>query len=842
MKQMKNSQGAILKHIFLAGITLLLLFFPLKSGMFFGSDGDWYSQHVAIGESLRQTMLQTGSLIPQFIRLGGGSSIYDFSYYGLLRPDIIFSCLVPGIKMKYIIAVYAVLGVVSSVQLMFVWLERQGLSRKFAFAGALLLAAATCFYHAHNQIMFVNYMPFLLLALMGIDCFLQGGKSWQLVMSLFLIYIHSYYYSISCLAVLSTYMIHQMLQHPEYRKWKVLRRFICAITISIGMAAVLLLPTGLDILSTKKDAGSFATASIRIVDGSFKGLLYSPYGCGMTLLALYCLFLSVTKNKNRFLSITLLLCVMLPSVSLVLNGFLYSRAKILIPFTVLYVYLTADCLQDLYLGNRKYRMGPFICCLIPLWFSYWKIPILIDAGILLVWLLLQRGHLVPQTVKKHIFWMALSVPLLVSFLINAGSSYLQPICQELGINTGSSYLMKGDDRQEHFTTQEISSLVADSRYRFDIFANHFVNCNLLADGSINRTSMYSSVTNAYYSEFYHDTMKNPISINNRVALTPDQNPCFTYFMGLKYILVSGNNIPYGYETVIENGDHVLAKNEDVLPMCYGTTESLSEKTYQKLQFPETLEALCSRSVVPADGSMEFVSHVRKERIEDFFTAEGVKKLLQPSGKKENFNLTLCKPISKKVLFLRFHVESNDGQAVVIRINGMQNKLSAHNAPYPNKNNDFTYVLSSGEDMKELQVEVSEGEYDVNQLEVYTVDEKVLKHSDVVIPDEYKQTENRNKNVFTGKINMKQDGYFITSYPYRKGYQITVDKNPVEPEKVNTAFIGFPIATGEHAIEIWFEAPGYRCGCIISILCWVLFAIMIFCACGLPQKGEIQSVR
>lgn len=71
--------------------------------MFFGSEGDWLTQHVAIADSLRQTILETGSFFPQYIHLGGGSNIYDFAYYGLFRLDVIISCLFPDIKMKYFV-------------------------------------------------------------------------------------------------------------------------------------------------------------------------------------------------------------------------------------------------------------------------------------------------------------------------------------------------------------------------------------------------------------------------------------------------------------------------------------------------------------------------------------------------------------------------------------------------------------------------------------------------------------------------------------------------------------------------------------------------------------------
>ena len=38
--------------------------------------------------------------------------------------------------------------------------------------------------------------------------------------------------------------------------------------------------------------------------------------------------------------------------------------------------------------------------------------------------------------------------------------------------------------------------------------------------------------------------------------------------------------------------------------------------------------------------------------------------------------------------------------------------------------------------------------------------------------------------------MEESGYFVTSFPYKEGYEITVDGKNVQAEKVNCAFIGF----------------------------------------------------
>ena len=191
-------------YFLLAIITAGLLLLPMGTGNFFGSLGDWYSQHVAVADSLRQTMLATGRLLPQWITLGAGSSTYDFAYYGLLRPDVLIACLMPEVEMKVIIAVYMIFCMIASVLLCYFWLKRSGRPWGIAFAGALLLAFSTSLYQAHHQIMFVNYLPFLLLALIGVDRLVSKGKIGLLSAGLLLVILHSFYYAPVCIVALGS--------------------------------------------------------------------------------------------------------------------------------------------------------------------------------------------------------------------------------------------------------------------------------------------------------------------------------------------------------------------------------------------------------------------------------------------------------------------------------------------------------------------------------------------------------------------------------------------------------------------------------------------------------------
>ena len=360
-------------HLLLSCLALLLALGPAAvRGEFFGYGSDWLSQHLPLAETLRSAMLDSGRLLPLYLHLGGGSSVYDFAYYGLLRPDILLGCLFPQVGMEYLLAGYSLAGIVLGTNLLFWWLRRRLRSepsgaRAAAFA-AMLYAAANCLFHAHNQLMFVNYLPFLILTLIGIDRMAEQGKgAWLVTGGLSLVYLHSFYYSISCLAVCGIYAIDwvrgmrgvcraiadmRCTSEPigamrgdlaqahvcelrgarasgspacagklrrsesgtkcEKRAKSFVLRLAGCVCLSIGLCAVLLLPTGLDILSGSKDGGVFA-AQLKLLDLTLEGMLYTPYGMGLTLISLYCLLTALAQRKTRFLAICMLAIVTIPA-------------------------------------------------------------------------------------------------------------------------------------------------------------------------------------------------------------------------------------------------------------------------------------------------------------------------------------------------------------------------------------------------------------------------------------------------------------------------------------------------------------------------------------------------
>ena len=80
----------------------------------------------------------------------------------------------------------------------------------------------------------------------------------------------------------------------------------------------------------------------------------------------------------------------------------------------------------------------------------------------------------------------------------------------------------------------------------------------------------------------------------------------------------------------------------------------------------------------------------------------------------------------------------------------------------------------------------------------------------------------------GNINVEEDGYFILSIPYDKGFNIKLDGKEIDYELVDTSFIGFEINKGKHSISISYSAPFSSLAKLISIFGVIIYiGIIIF---------------
>lgn len=795
------------------GFGLLIGFVMPKDGVY-GSVTDWFSQHVALAETIRTACLEQKTLLPTMLPLGGGSNGFQFAYYGYLRPDILLGCLLPQVPMLYIMIGYMLAGYLAAILLFYNWCSKELSSPAFAFLGSILFMTANCFFQTHRQVMFINYLPFLVLVLLCI----QRKKYPYIGILLTLMLFHSFYYILPILVVLGWYW------YQKVRK-EFLRPYLVQVGSGIGMAALLLVPTALVILEHRRTSADAMNLETGVWEPHMEFFLYSPYGMGMTVLCLYLLLSGLANQKYRRNSLCMLLVISLGWSAYLLNGTLYARGKIMVPFLPLLVLHCVRILQDNYQNQKRWRQWQFliivgIMLLAKLLVGYrLGIGICVDVAVLFVISVLLRV----RPAWKGLYALLLIMP--VIFYIQTGRTE-----DYVSVETAKEL--------EAWQKQEYTVDTTDARYRADTLYE-YLNTSNRVNAQINRrSSMYSSVTNQAYSNVYYDYLQTPIRINNRVAIVTEQNPFMLQFMGVRYLEARKGQLPYGYEAVESRGDLVLGENEGVLPVAYGVSgqNTIPEAQFETADANQKLELLMKQTVVTDEAydknaadmeeKEEPIYEIKQTVVDGQLSGlpEGldIQKISEDAwlicaSKTQSLTYTLDTASQDELLLLQFDVVNKGKQAVVIDINNIRNKLSGSHAPYPNGNTKFHYQFAGTKEqpLTKLTITLSKGTYELRNPSWYHCPASLLQEKEyqTVEPDIDLETEN---NLFAGTITMPEAGYLVTSIPLQRGMQLYVDGKAMTPERVNLAFAGVYLSAGTHTVRLDFTPPGLYWGMGISL--------------------------
>lgn len=848
---------------------VILIAVIVPAGAVFGSHTDWLSQHATLAETIRGACLEQHTLLPSWLGLGGGSNGYQFAYYGFLRPDILIGCLLPQVPMIQILTYYMLAVYLVSVLLCYAWLRSEKMPPVLAFTGSVLFMTAGCLFHMHRQVMFVNYLPFLFLAFL---CVRKKRIRW-LPLCMCLICLNSFYFAISAFAAVGWYWYRQ--EGRDFWKYSFLKKYVpCALTAA-GMSAALLIPTALVLLEHGR-GGSGLTLLSRLElfapNPALNNLLFNEYGMGLTVVCLYAILAGLAQKKFRMDSILFLLFGMFGIFSWVLNGTLYARPKILIPFMPLVVlhcvrYLrnTGVFFRDDEIPERfTLPLYPF-AVIFPvglLWFSQEQFPWIIAESVVLFVLVLiyrkraRRSHSPGAPLPDADQGFTASPPgpaaraVLVVLLLAA------PVGMYLATARTEVWVYRSDIAPG-LTSEELREVSMDPLYHFDSLLSPLISGNELPKAGMTRSTMYSSVTGQAYADLYYDTLLTPIRINNRVALLTSDNPFMLNLLGVRYLETTADAVPAGYEVIYQSGDNVIAENKNVLPSVYFTDDIVAEEQFAQLDALEKLDMITRKTVVDipveASDSEEYMKQYTPEfsscTLPDGLDIRQAGDAWEITAEQTcTINLDITNPQPGAILLLGFQLENKTMNAVVIDINGIRNKLSGMFAPYPNGNDYFNYQFSSGSDkgITDLSITLSKGHYMISDIQWHLYDQSLLsvkEYTPLVLSSEKPGTPDtgasgRFYTVLTGTVTAERDGYLATSIPAQNGLEILVDGQPSEIVTVNEAFAGTSLAEGTHNIEIRFSPPGKAAGILVSILTAAGYVIFL-AACRAKQylKGS-----
>ena len=814
-------------YLLLTGLTLFFCRIFVGRYGIFGAKVDWLSQHSVLPDYFRQQFYATGKLFPEFAaNLGGGQNIYHFAYYGLYSPLILPSYLLPFVKMSDYIMAVSITGLTASVLLFYYWLKSRKTDAGTAFILSLMfLLAGPMIGQYSGQIMFVDYMPFLCLALIGVDRYFEQEKSGLFTVSVFLMIMTSFYFSIGGMLSLVLYGLHRYFEQREENRVTVrsfLRDGLCfvrSMILAVLMSGFFLVPTALALTGGRSKEQNTSFASFFIPQITVERFAYSIYGIGLTTLVITVLLTGLLYRKvyEKVLTYGCVIVLVIPVFAYLLNGGLYIRDKVFIPFLPLLCYLIS-----IYLEKCRKRELSFIAGIVP-------------YIITTIFVYIARNQFVSKGIGKSIWKVLLaeSILFLICYVLYCALKRYHKETKEilmlalpsvicLAVTMNTFYQMNPDryvsrklyrDVVGEQNRQAVKEALKDDNgyYRTEQMGSDDENAadlNRIWDVDQNITSIYSSAYNPDYQTFRQKTFGLEEPFRNGMMQSVSKNPVFQRMMGVRYI-VSDSDVP-GYTLVKKCGTTGIYQNKDAAPVMYATDRVMTEEEYKKLTFPYNQTAFLEYAVVGEhtessdQNIMTAYAPVSLKMANNRTTGGAEQKTMQQEGQKQ-------------ILFLRFRVDNaHPNKDVAVWINGIRNKLSAKDHVYYNENKIFTYAvpLKDGED--NISVTFGKGKYRLRHVQAYlgSLPERseLLYQSEIQV--DKKQTED---NVIQGTIRVKKDGWFITSIPYDKHFKIYIDGKETEIQKVNTAFLGCKIESGNHELKIIYHAPGTTTGKILSLI-------------------------
>ncbi len=739
---MKNRKLNFCLMSLLIVIVLGLVFIITGENNLFASNIDYIIQHSVFPDYLRNLFYETGDLFPDFMpHLGAGQNIYNISYYGLYNPVILLSYLFPFVSMiNYLIAV-SILSVIVSAILLYKFFLKHNFSEISSFVGAVLfITASPILFHSHRHLMFINYMPFLIIGLYGVDNYIKNKSCGLLIFSLVMIVYSSFYFSIGAFVSLFVYLVYRYYDSNKFDLKVNILYFLKASVpffVSILVGALVLIPTFEVILLGRDGSGS----NVNLIDLFIpsNGLLYDSYSMGLSVFTLIALVYALFKFnfKDKMLSLFILFISFIPVFSFILNGFLYVDYKALIPFIPLGIFITVKFLEDVF----KFKILKIIFCIL----------IIVSS-------------------------------LVISVSVNKKDSFVDK----------ENYVKNTESLEK---INEFLKDYDDSYYKVNYLFNNekFVNVS----GGMYRSTLYSSTQNLDYKNFYYKTLENNNPYRNEFMISSSSSLLSQIYLGEKYI-VSENTLSNNYKLVNTIDGLNIYENINVLSLGYVSNNYISENDYSNLEVHDKSINLLGNVISDKSSnvdlkyleevSYEIISTNNAEITED----NGCYNVLANSG--NNIEISVD---SDSYVFITFEVEPKN-KDFSISVNDSVNKLTNKNWKYYNHNETFSYVTNANEN---LDFEFSKGNYLISDFKIYEIPDEYL-ISDVT--DFNVDMNKTKGDYIYGDVNVLEDGMFVLNIPFDENFIIEVDGKKVDYGLVNESFIGFDIDKGNHNIKIEYK--------------------------------------
>ena len=742
---------------------LLLVFLVTDNTFLYASSLN--QEYIEYANYFRNLFYETKNILPDFApSINNGINIYNLVEYGYLNPIIILSYLLPFINMTdYIISSTIILTIISTI-LLYKFLHNNKYSSEVCFISSYIYILSTSItYNTHNNLVLINFMPFLILSLMGVDKIFKENKSYLLMISFFLSIMTNLKYSLFSIIVIIIYSLYKYLQRMNKPTLKTFISrsisIIGPILVSLLCSSILLIPyILLNIDNPPTEEIIVNLKELLVPNINTNNILYSPLGIGLTSIVIISIINIFKKEKsNKLLGISL-------SMLIIFNIFKYSTSNVLTMYLPLYILVISEFIKDLF--NNKINLNKIV------------IPIIIITVLIFIY---------NYRINRYTLdILILLISILLYFITNKKILFTIPIISFIFINTYTINIqnelpLKATYYEEQ---QTITELTENIKY---------------------------SDLNYYRISQKDDNLIDLILTNNKYIITQNKP-----LIGYKEVTNINNYHVYQKEDILPIG--YATSNI----MSYEDFELLETQTQQEA----LLNVIVADTVTNNNfiSSLEKINidiseilkgqniNVNKNGIVTIKTTHTIK-----------IDYKIPKKYHNKILFIKFNSNNNKSNTS-IKINN-QIKYLSKESPY-NQTEEINYLLANQE-QKKLTMSFEPGEYNLSNFEIYVLDsaniDKAIKNYDKLIINPITKKD----ELLNGKINVIKDSYFALSIPYDKGFKIYLNNQQVKYEKVNNKYIGFPIPAGTNTIKVKYSAPGKNISIALSIIGFITLGTIVF---------------
>ena len=807
---------------------------------------DMYHQYVPFLGELQDKLQSGGSLFYTWNGAGGCNFWNLLAYYGASPLNLLLILFPEKYLMEAVTFILLVkIGLSGSTMALYlrtaVW-DRPGRRGDISLVGFATLYALCSYVMAYYWcIMWMDAVMLLPLCILGLHRILDGGSGVLYTISLALTVFCNYYIAIMvCIFIMCYYPVLYFIkiQSGGARPFfKATGRTALYSLLGVAMSAIMLLPTWLSMQSAyyiSSDMPEETEFYNDLLDVLNQLLPNAQLTYREGLPNLYC---------GMFVVILLVFYWMIRTISLrekLLNGAL---------LVFLFLSLNINKLDFIWHGfhfpnQLPYRYS-FVISFLLIGMAYRVFLRIDEIRIRHVWIVLAAGCgyyiLAQKILTEHIENMDLFVYSGLAWLILYGATLLLYkkgklrrtlfisltvllVTCEMAANTCSSLNQVGTTLRDNYyeNEEDIADLVEYTQEacdfgRTEMNESYPLNCPALYHykGLSQFASSISADTTALMEHIGLDGEpgKNRFTYN----LT---DPVTNAMLNVHYLI--GRNMPIDdsdFTLIKKSGHSRLYESKYPLSIGYMTADSIRTWDYEQ-DDPFLVLDDYIRAVTQGRYSSVFKTvdpdDVTGSNVDLKTSAESTWKC-KPDDRSSKSKVTFtyeAQQSGKQYIF----IEADDAATITAREKNSDSEIEIRN--------DCGSIVNLGEmdagTQYTVSVEYEPGEAGKIFCRVCTMDEQTWQKAYEILSANMLEVTDYGDSYLKGKIDVDEDGVFVTSIPYEAGWSLEVDGRSRQiGELVGGAWIAAGLPAGEHEIELTFRPPGFIIGLAITLACIII---------------------